>query len=95
MESRSSSLCSIQRRRVVDLPGAVSTEPRKEVTLMRLARNVAVLVLLLAAPIVANRAYSVDFGTTATCGACSCDSGQCCSKSWAGGCECTTCPPPP
>jgi hypothetical protein len=60
---------------------------------MRIVRNLAVLLLLLAAPIAANRAFALDVGASATCGACSCDSGQCCSKSWAGGCECNTCPP--
>ena len=61
---------------------------------MRTVRNLAILVLLLVAPVAANWAAAAEVGTMATCGACTCDAGQCCSKSWAGGCECYTCGPP-
>lgn len=62
---------------------------------MRIARNLAVLLLLLMAPLAANQALAMGVGPTATCGDCTCDGGQCCSKSWAGGCSCHVCSPDP
>ena len=58
---------------------------------MRIARNLALLVLLLVAPVAANLAVAAQIGTMSTCGDCTCDAGQCCTKSWAGGCSCHTC----
>lgn len=58
---------------------------------MRVARNIALLVVLLVAPIMANWAVAAEVGTMATCGQCTCDPGQCCSKSWGGGCSCHGC----
>lgn len=60
---------------------------------MRILRNLFVLALLLAAPLVAQSSFV--FEPASTCGQCTCDSGQCCKKSWAGGCECYTCSPDP
>lgn len=62
---------------------------------MRIMRNFALMLMLGLAPFAANWATAAEVGTTATCGDCTCDPGQCCSKSWTGGCECTTCPQAP
>lgn len=59
---------------------------------MRIVRNLLVLGLLAAAPLVAENSLVVP---PSTCGNCTCDEGQCCKMSWAGGCECYTCSPDP
>lgn len=56
---------------------------------MRIVRNMALLALLLAAPMFA-APTSAQGGPT--CGDCTCSAGQCCKKSWTGSCSCNTCP---
>lgn len=59
---------------------------------MRLARNFALLLMLLVAPFAANFAMAAEAAIVGpTCGDCTCSEGQCCDKSWAGGCSCYTC----
>lgn len=59
---------------------------------MRLVRNLAILLMLLAAPFAANFASAAEVGVTSTCGDCDCPN-LCCDKSWLGGCECKPCSP--
>lgn len=59
---------------------------------MRIVRNLVILSLLIAAPLVAQQSFVIK--PASTCGACTCDAGQCCSKGILGGCECTICKPP-
>lgn len=57
---------------------------------MRLARKLAILVMLLLAPFAATVAAQ-DNQTGPTCGDCTCSAGQCCTKGTFGGCSCHTC----
>lgn len=59
---------------------------------MRIVRNLLVLGLLAAAPLVAQSSLVIP---PSQCGSCVCDPGQCCKMSWAGGCECLSCNPDP
>lgn len=59
---------------------------------MRIVRNLSILSLLLAAPMLAQHVREPK--PASTCGDCTCDPGQCCKKSFAGGCECSICEPP-
>lgn len=56
---------------------------------MRIARNLALLAVLLLVPFAANAAAAT--AVAPSCGDCTCDTGQCCDKSWTGGCSCHTC----
>jgi len=60
---------------------------------MRVARNFALLMLLLVAPFAANLAAAADVGATDTCGACTCAPERCCSMDGWGACKCYNCPP--
>jgi hypothetical protein len=56
---------------------------------MCIVRNVAILALLLMAPMLATPT-SAQGGPT--CGDCTCSTDQCCKKSWTGSCSCNNCP---
>jgi hypothetical protein len=61
--------------------------------MFRLVRNVIFLGVLAAAPALVPAAVGPmpDLQQEATCGQCSCDPGQCCTKGVLGGCECKVC----
>lgn len=56
---------------------------------MRVVRNLAILALLLVAPVLASPTRAQG---GSSCGDCTCQTDYCCKKSWTGSCSCYKCP---